>query len=135
MFLSVTVSSNRPNAKRLKILLTHFPSRTVTAAVPATTVDTKGTVLQYNNHRCNICVGIVLSHVPTKVATSVEVLCKYCNATIRQQIGVEESIIKETEQKQLTWYGHVQRMAEERLLRIALRWIPKQKRARGRQII
>jgi hypothetical protein len=32
--------------------------------------------------------------------------------TIRQQIGVEESIIKETELKQLTWYDHVQRMAE-----------------------
>jgi hypothetical protein len=30
------------------------------------------------------------------------------NTTIRQQIGVEE-----IEQKQLTWYGHVQRMAED----------------------
>jgi hypothetical protein len=58
---------------------------------------------------------------------------KIRNTTIRQQIGVEESIIKETERKQLTWYGHVQRMAEERLPRIALRWIPKQKRARGRR--
>jgi hypothetical protein len=48
---------------------------------------------------------------------------KISNTIIRQQIGVEESIIKETEQKQLTWYGHVQRMAEERLPRIALRWI------------
>jgi hypothetical protein len=57
---------------------------------------------------------------------------KIRNTTIRQQIGVEESIIKEIEQKQLTWYGHVQRMAEERLPRIVLRWIPKQKRARGR---
>jgi len=34
------------------------------------------------------------------------------NVTIRQQIGLEEPIIKETEQNQLTWYGHVQRMAE-----------------------
>jgi hypothetical protein len=34
------------------------------------------------------------------------------NETIRQQIGLEETIIKETEQNQLTWYGHVQRMAE-----------------------
>jgi hypothetical protein len=33
--------------------------------------------------------------------------------TIRQQIGLEETIIKETELNQLTWYGHVQRMAEE----------------------
>jgi hypothetical protein len=57
---------------------------------------------------------------------------KIRNTTIRQQIGVEESIIKEIEQKQLTWYGHVQRMAEERLPRVALRWMPEQKRARGR---
>jgi len=55
------------------------------------------------------------------------------NVTIRQQIGLEETIIeKEIEQNQLTWYGHVQRMAEERLPKIALKWIPKQKRARGR---
>jgi hypothetical protein len=57
---------------------------------------------------------------------------KIRNTTIRQQIGVEESIITEIERKQLTWYGHVQRMAEERLPRIAMRWISKQKRARGR---
>jgi len=30
------------------------------------------------------------------------------NVTIRQQIGLEETIIKETEQNELTWYGHVQ---------------------------
>ena len=29
-------------------------------------------------------------------------------------------------------YGHVQRMAEGRLTKIALKWMPKQKRARGR---
>jgi len=51
------------------------------------------------------------------------------NITIRQQIGLEETAIKETEQNQLTWYGHVQRMAEERLPKIALKWMPKQKRA------
>jgi hypothetical protein len=41
------------------------------------------------------------------------------NVTIRQQIGLEETITKETEQIQLTWYGHVQRMAEGRLPKIA----------------
>jgi hypothetical protein len=51
------------------------------------------------------------------------------NVTIRQQIGLEETTIKETEQNQLTWYGHVQRMAEGRLPKIALKWMPKQKRA------
>jgi hypothetical protein len=37
------------------------------------------------------------------------------NVTIRQQIRLEETIVKETEQKHLTWYGHVQRMVERRL--------------------
>jgi len=37
------------------------------------------------------------------------------NITIRQQIELEETIIKEIELNQLTWYGHVQRMTEERL--------------------
>ena len=54
------------------------------------------------------------------------------NVTIRQQIGLEEPVIKEIEQNQLTWYGHVQRMAEGRLRKIASKWMPKQKRARGR---
>ena len=45
---------------------------------------------------------------------------------------LEETIIKETEQNQLTWYGNVQRMTEGRLAKIALKWMPKQKRARGR---
>ena len=54
------------------------------------------------------------------------------NITIRQQIGLEETIIKEIEHNQLTWYGHVQRMAEERLPRIALKWMLKQESARGR---
>jgi hypothetical protein len=52
------------------------------------------------------------------------------NLTIRQQIGLEETIIKETEQNQLTWYGHVQRMAEKRLLKIALKSIPKKQSTR-----
>jgi hypothetical protein len=54
------------------------------------------------------------------------------NVTIRQQIGLEETIIKETEQNRLTWYGHVQRMAERRLPKTALKLMSKQKRAQGR---
>jgi len=42
------------------------------------------------------------------------------------------SSVKEIEQNQLTSYGHVQRMAEGRLPKIALKWMPKQKRALGR---
>jgi hypothetical protein len=54
------------------------------------------------------------------------------NVTIRQKIGLEETIIKEIEHNQLKWYGHVQTMAEGRLPKIALKWMPKQKRPRGR---
>jgi len=57
---------------------------------------------------------------------------KIRNVTIRQQIELEETIIKEIEQNQLTWYSHVQRMAEGRLPKIVLKRMPKQKRARGR---
>jgi hypothetical protein len=54
------------------------------------------------------------------------------NVTIRPQIGLEETVINETEKNRLTWHGHVQRMAEGRLPKIALKWMPKQKGARGR---
>jgi hypothetical protein len=54
------------------------------------------------------------------------------NATIRQKIGLQETIVKEIQQNQLTWYGHIQRTVEGRLPKIALKWLPKQKRARGR---
>jgi hypothetical protein len=47
------------------------------------------------------------------------------NVTIRQQIGLEETIVKEI---QFTSHGYVQRMAEGRLHKIALKWTPKQKR-------
>jgi hypothetical protein len=57
---------------------------------------------------------------------------RFRNVTIRQQIGLEETIINEIEQNQLTSYGHIQRIAEGKLPKIALKWMPKQKRARGR---
>jgi hypothetical protein len=46
--------------------------------------------------------------------------------------GLEEPVIKGIEQNKLIWYGHIQRMAEGRLPKITLKWMPKQKRARGR---
>jgi len=49
------------------------------------------------------------------------------NVTIRQQIGLEEPVINEIEQNQFTSYGHVQRVTEGRLPKIALKWMPKQK--------
>ena len=35
------------------------------------------------------------------------------NVTIIQQSGLGETVIKEIEQNQLTWCGHVQRMADK----------------------
>jgi len=55
------------------------------------------------------------------------------NVTIRQQIGLEETIVKETEQNHRTWCGHVQRMAEGRLPKIALKWMSKQKHEEDRR--
>ena len=49
------------------------------------------------------------------------------NVTIRQQIGLEDTIVKEIEQNQLTWYDYVQRMVEGRLPKISLKWMPKKK--------
>ena len=51
---------------------------------------------------------------------------------IRQEIGLEETIIKEIEENKLTLYGHIQRMAERRLSKITLKWMSKQRTARGR---
>jgi hypothetical protein len=48
-------------------------------------------------------------------------------------IRLEETIMEEIEENQLTWYDHVQRMVEGRLHKIALKWMSKQKRARGRK--
>jgi hypothetical protein len=52
------------------------------------------------------------------------------NAAIRQQIGLEETITKEIVQNQLTWYGHVQRMAEGRLPKIAMKRMPNKESTR-----
>jgi len=57
---------------------------------------------------------------------------RFRTVTVRQQIGLEKTIIKEIEQNQLTWYGHVRRMAGGGLSKIALKWMSKQKRAGGR---
>jgi hypothetical protein len=57
---------------------------------------------------------------------------KIRNLTIRQQIGLEETIIKEIEQKHLTLHGHVQNKAKGRLPKIAMKWVPKRRKARKR---
>lgn len=54
------------------------------------------------------------------------------NEEIREQMGVQDTIMKDVERRQLIWYGHVQRMAEGRLPKEAMQWIPRKRRKRGR---
>jgi len=54
------------------------------------------------------------------------------NGTITQKNWIRGTNYKRIEQNQLTWYGHVQRMAEGKLPKIALKWMAKQKTARER---
>ena len=57
---------------------------------------------------------------------------KIRNEDIRQQMGIEGTIVNDIEQKQLIWYGHVQRMHNERIPKQVIHWIPPGKRKRGR---
>ena len=54
------------------------------------------------------------------------------NERIRDIMGVGEDIVEKIEQKQLRWYGHVERMPPERIPRMVLQWIPTDRRKRGR---
>lgn len=54
------------------------------------------------------------------------------NDTVKQQMGIEGSIVTDIDNKQLTWYGHVQRMPETRLPKQVLEWQPTGRRRRGR---
>jgi hypothetical protein len=53
------------------------------------------------------------------------------NFATNLSISLEEAFIKETEQIQLTWHSHIQRMAKGRLPKIALKWTPKQEDRRN----
>jgi len=41
-------------------------------------------------------------------------------------------IIDITEQTRLQWYGHVKRMPEERMPKLIMDWIPRDRKKRGR---
>lgn len=47
-------------------------------------------------------------------------------------MGVEGTVIHDIESKQLIWYGHVQRMGDDKLPKQIMRWILTGKRKRGR---
>jgi len=53
---------------------------------------------------------------------------------IKEIMGVtgKPDIINIIEQKRLQWYGHVERMPEERIPKLIMDWIPRERRKRGR---
>lgn len=57
---------------------------------------------------------------------------KVRNETIRNIIKVRETITQTIERRQLTWYGHVRRMADKRLHKTIWEWIPLRRRKQGR---
>ena len=54
------------------------------------------------------------------------------NDTIRENMEVKHTIIDTITEKQLKWYGHLQRMSEERIPLKVANWIPAQRNKRGR---
>ena len=56
------------------------------------------------------------------------------NEHIKEIMGVKgkPDIIGIIEQKRQKWYGHVKRMPEERIPKLIMDWITREKRRRGR---
>ena len=54
------------------------------------------------------------------------------NERIREIMEVRHTIVDDIKTKQLIWYGHVQRMADNRLPKQILLWTPHGRRRRGR---
>lgn len=54
------------------------------------------------------------------------------NITIREIMNVEKTILDHIQEKQLSWYGHVQRMSEHRIPKQIMNWNPLEHRKRGR---
>lgn len=54
------------------------------------------------------------------------------NETVRDIMDAKQTIVHDIMTKQLIWYGHVQRMAGDRLPKKVLDWVPPGRRRRGR---
>ena len=56
------------------------------------------------------------------------------NEHTKEIMGVKgkPDIIDSIERKRLQWYGHVKRMPEERIPKLIMEWIPRERRKRGR---
>ena len=56
------------------------------------------------------------------------------NERVREIMGVEKDIVHDIRSKQLVWYGHVRRMADDRLPKQVFDWVPPGRRRRGRPV-
>jgi hypothetical protein len=56
------------------------------------------------------------------------------NERIKEIMGVKgkPDIRESIERKRLQWYGHVERRPEERIPKLIMEWIPRERRKRGR---
>jgi hypothetical protein len=54
------------------------------------------------------------------------------NEYIRVKIDAQDMILDDITRKQLTWYGHVERMDPTRLQKIMIHWKPEGRKKRGR---
>ncbi|KAF2881456.1 hypothetical protein ILUMI_24742 [Ignelater luminosus] len=54
------------------------------------------------------------------------------NEMVRERVGIEGTITNDIERKQLIWYGHVQRMEEQKIPKQVLNWIPPVRRKKER---
>lgn len=54
------------------------------------------------------------------------------NTRIREIMDAGRDIVEEIEKRQLLWYGHVERMGNNRLPKKAMEWQPRERRKRGR---
>ena len=56
------------------------------------------------------------------------------NEHIKEIMGVkgEPGILDIVERKRLQWYDHVKKMPEERIPKLIMEWIPRERRKRGR---
>jgi IS5 family transposase len=48
------------------------------------------------------------------------------------EVKGKPDIIDIIEKKRLQWYGHVERLLEERIPKLIMEWIPEKRRKRGR---
>lgn len=54
------------------------------------------------------------------------------NETIRQMMNVQGTILDTIDRKRLIWYGHLQRMGDNRWPKKIWQWVPPERRKRGR---